>query len=330
MSCLEKILCGERVIIGIRDYDNCTAPESRLFINDLPGMSLKKASKIASGEYPSGYEILKKCTINAAHEVFQDFQTYISPYFDFNLVVETRQLERFSDTKILPAVAKERGLIMKRWRSELSQIYVEEIYIKANASGVGVIKITDGATITTQNVDLIADEVNTVFINKAFKSEIVKITMDDTSFPVYTYENNKYNSFYKSTSCRTCSGNYSSADFYIAGWDGSAEDNKCYGIGVKASVRCYEENVICSVLPRMYFIIWYKSGVKFFEELLYTDRLNGVTIFTKDEAAELLEKYEADYAQKYKIFCKSIYDFLKSTKGECLTCNGTHYAQNHP
>lgn len=327
MSCYADIFCGKRVIIGIRDYDACKKPESDLFIDDLPGISLKTAAKITNEQYMSGAEIINKCIKTAIQQTFDEFQAEISPYFDFNLVVETRQLDKFSDTKILPAVSAERGIIMKRWRSELSEIYVEEIYVKSSASGVASVKIIDGTDlIKTISVDLIADEITTVFVNLRLKKESVKIVMDDTLFPVYSCDRNYYNS----TSCRTCSGRYNSNDFYIGGWDGAHEDSNCYGIGVKASVRCYEDNVICSVLPRMYFIIWLKAGILFLRERIYSDRLNPVVQFGADKAKELLDEYQIDYKEKYAYFSKSIYQFLKSTKGECLTCNGTHYVQQHP
>lgn len=326
MGCYSDIYCGKRVIIGIRDYDACAKPESDLYINDLPGVSLKRAAKVAGEGYATGAEIINKCIKTAIQQSFDEFQQQISPYFDFNLVVETRQLDTFEDT-VIPAAAKERGIILKRWRSELSQIYIEEIYVKANASGVASVKIIDGTeTVKTISADLLAGEIYSVRVDMAMISETVKIVMNDTLFPVFTCDRNRYNS----SSCRTCSGKYNSSDFYISGWDGDKEDSGCYGIGVKASVRCFEENVICSVLPRMYFIIWYKAGILFLKECIYSDRLNPITQFTQERAKELLAEYEADYKEKYAYFTKSIYQFLKSTKGECLTCNGNQYVQRHP
>lgn len=336
MSCKNQILCGERVIIGIRDWDACSKPESDLFINDLPGISLKAASKITSEEHQSGVDVIKSCIKVATLKVFDDFQQQISPYFDFNLVIETRDLLRYNETTILPATPLNRGVVLRRWRSELAEIYIETISVKSSASGVATVKIYDGSTLLKSiDVDLLADESKEVFVNLKCSAEEVKILMDDTNFPVYTCSNSRYNStqgwsgFGGEYRCRTCYGGSDSA-FYIAGWNGTSTDSNCYGIGVKASVRCYEENVICSVLPRMHFILWYKSGIEFLKVRINTDRLNSLSLFTKETAKALLDEYQVDYSQKYAIFAKSIYQFLKSTKNECLTCNGNNYVQRTP
>lgn len=329
MGCLAEIICGNRVIIGIRDFDACAKPESDLFINDLPGISLKTAAKISSEEYHTGAEIMRKCINIAIKKVFKEFEEAIAPEFDFNAVIQTRQIDLYNST-VIPAAALSRGLILKRWRSEISKIYVEDVYIKSVQSGVGSLKIYDGGTLVkTIAVDLLADTVVTVPVRLALDQEQVKILMDDTNFDLYSGSLQNFLVNGRPESCYAC-GQRGSSNFYIGGWDGAKETSSLYGIGVKASVRCFEESVICSVLPRMNFLIWYKSGVEFLKERIYSERLNNVTIFSKEKAKELLDEYEIEYASTYKTFTKSIFKYLKSTKGECLTCKTTVYAQYTP
>lgn len=326
MGCLKDITCGSRVIIGIRDFDACAKPESDLFMNDLPGISLKTAAKITSEEYHTGAEIMKKCINIAVKKVFKDFEEAIAPEFNFNAVIQTRQIDIFNST-VIPLAASERGLILKRWRSELSKIYIEEVYVKSTASGVGEVKIYDGATLAkTISVDLVANEVLTVPVRLSFDQEQVKVVMDDTNFPVYSGSLNNFLVNGRPESCYAC-GQRGQSHFFINGWNGTGEESKMYGIGIKASVRCFEETIICSVLPRMYFLIWYAAGVEFLKERVYSERLNNITIFNKEKAKELLDEYQIEYSNTYKTFTKSIFKYLKSTKGECLTCNPTIYAQ---
>lgn len=329
MGCLSDITCGSRVIIGIRDFDACARPESDLFINDLPGISLKAAAKITSEEHHTGAEIMKACINIATKKVFKEFSEAISPEFDFNTVIQTRQIDIFNDA-IVPAANIERGLIYKRWRSELSKIYIEEVYLKATSSGVANLKIYDGTTLVkTIPVDLLANTIVTVPIRLSFDQEQVKVLSNNTNFDFYSGSINNFLVNGRPESCYAC-GSKGSSNFVINGWDGTKEVSQLFGIGTKASVRCYEENIICSVLPKMYFLIWYASGVQFLKERAFSDRLNNITLFTKDKAKELLEEYEAEYASTYKAFSKSIFKYLKSTKGECLTCKPTIYAQYTP
>jgi len=325
MNCLNDIQCGKRTIIGIRNYVECSNPESDLFINDLPGISLKIASQIASEELQTGNEVLKKCINTAIKKVFNDFNLKVSPYFDFNAVVQTREVNDFSDSVLLPPANAERGLLLRRWRSELSQIYVEQIYIKINTSGVYNIKFYDGETLLeTIETTLESGVLKTIRVDKKFTAESVKIVMNNVNTSVYSNDIRNWNF----QECGTCNGN--GHGLVIKGWDGAEENNEMYGIGVKASVRCYEENMLCSLLPRMYFFIWYQSGVEFMKEKIYSDRVNPITTFTKERAKELLEDYQTEYSIQYNIFIKNIYAYLRSLKGECLTCNGNRYAQVHP
>jgi len=325
MNCLNDIQCGRRVIIGIRNYKECSNPESDLFINDLPGISLKIAAQISSEELKTGNEVLKKCINTAIKKVFNDFNLKVSPYFDFNAIVQTREVNNFSDSTIIPAAPSERGLLLKRWRSELSQIYVEELYIKVDSNITLDVKLYNGDILQeTIQTAFEAGVLKTIRVDKKFTAESVKIVIDNTNTAVYSNQISNWNF----QECGTCNGN--GQGLVVKGWNGSEENNTMYGIGVKASVRCYEENLLCSLLPRMYFFIWYQSGVEFMKEKIYSDRVNPITTFTRERARELLEDYQDEYAVQYSVFVKNIYTYLRSLKGECLTCNGNRYAQIHP
>lgn len=325
MDCLQQILCGHRTIIGIRNFVSCSEPESDLFLNDLPGVSLKIAANIANEEANTGNEIMQKCINIGIKKVFNDFNIKVSPYFNFNAIVQTREINDFSDATIIAASGSERGLVIKRWRSELAQTYVEELYVKIDSSVTADIKIYDGDILSlTLQANLTGGIVNTIRVDKKFNSESIKILINNTGFGVYSNAITNWNF----QECGTCNGN--SSGLVVKGWDGSQENNTMYGIGVKASVRCYEENLICSLLPKMYFFMWYAAGIEFMKEKVYSDRLNPVTLFTKERAKELLEEYKEEYAIQYAVFSKNIMTYLRSLKGECLTCNGSRYAQIHP
>lgn len=329
MNCLEKILCGERTIIGVRDYGECVQPESNLWLNDLPGISLKIASRIANEEIVTGKALMEKCIKTAVKRVFDDFDQIISPYFDFNAIVDTRQIDDFRDCDILPVSSKDRGLIVKRWRSEMAQSYIEELYFKVSTTITTDVKIFDGEllVLTLKDVDFVAGIVKTVRVDRKFDKETQRIEMSNAMIEVYsTSVRESKNWTLQGCDCHS----HDSQGLVIKGWDGMVEDNTMYGIGIKASVRCYNENALCSVLPKLHFSIWYCSGEEFMKEYIYSDRLNPVTTLTKDRARELRTEYANEYEEKYAATTKSIQAFLRSMKGECLTCNQNGYAQITP
>jgi len=322
MNCIQEILCGDRTIIGIRDFDACLLPESNLFINDLPGITLKSASKITNEELQTGNNLLKKSINMAVQHVYDEFRQQMQTYFDSNSIVESRLINNFSTT-VTPAAPLERGIIIKRWRSELSQIFIHEVYIKSQQTGNITLKIYDGCEVTPYSIDLIADCVTKFTIDYKATEEEVKILFDQTAWDVFGCSMaSSYND------CRC--GSWSNKGLFINGWNGTAEQGNCFGVGVYASVKCYFENVFCALLDQLYFAIWYKAGIVFLQELIYSDRINAITLFTKERAKELLAEFQTAYDLKYQTAIKNARIFLNSTKGECISCNGTKIIQATP
>jgi hypothetical protein len=322
MSCLDDIISGKRIIIGVKDYVQCKDPESKLYINQLPGITLKQAANITPESIRSGGEFLKECTVMAARHVFDEFSQELQPYFDFNNIVESREINRFSE-QYNAVYAGDRGLIVRRWRSEAARLFIEEVYVKVKQSGTITLNVIDGNTTTEYQAEVEADAINTVVINHRTESESVKIVFDQSS--VESYEGT-YNSY---DGCSSC-GYRNSKNIFVGGWNGSGTDGKNYGLGVKVHAQCYEDNILCSLVPKMYFLIWYKSGILALKEHVATSRMNHIATFTKEKAEQLLEQYEVEYREKYNILVKSSFNFLRSTKGECIKCNNTRYVQALP
>ncbi len=315
MNCLQDIICGRRVIIGIKDFNNCDAPESGLFINDIPGITLKSASAIANEEHRTGCELLKGITTRAVQNVFEEFFMQATSRFQLHAVSETRELRQF-DGSVLPPANASRGLVIKRWRSEIAQTTIEYLFVKVQQSGTYTINIIDGDHTEPISAVLIANEENQIRVDYIARNESIRIVMDNSALNVYSGPLNRV-----SSGCKSCGGNWNGTGLYVAGWDGSQEDSKYYGIGVLASVRCYEENILCQLLKRMSFLFWYKAGIMYYEELLASNRLNPITIYTKDKAQENIDNLTEKYNKQFANFIPTIQDFILSTKGECFSCN---------
>jgi len=315
MECLKDILCGRRVIIGIKDFNNCNTPESGLFINDIPGITLKSAAAIAYDEHRSGYEFLQNITKRAVQLVFEEFYSAATSRFQLHAVSETREVKAFDGTTLPPANL-DRGLVVKRWRSEIAQINIEYLFVKVAQSGTVSISIIDGDHTEIVTATVVANVELPIRVDYIAKSESVRIVMNDSSYNVYSGAINR-----TAAGCQTCSGNWNGNGLYVAGWDGSQENSTYYGIGVLASVRCYEENILCMLLKRMSFLFWYKAGIMYYEELQASNRLNPITIYTKDKAQDNIDNLTKKYNDSFKNFIPTIQDFILSTKGECFSCN---------
>lgn len=327
MNCLEKILCDERVIIGVRNFDGCTKPESSLFINDYPGVSLKTASKITGDELLTGNQCLQECTKLAIKYVNSDLQDFINQRFRFNNIAETRQTDVNFTTDILPATNLDRGRTLTRWRSELAKIFVEEVYLKPDADIVVDVVINDGFTTKTYpDIALIANKVNVVPIRYIAQAEKITITVNQANAGFY----NCNSAFFKQ-SCRVCgSGKNSNSDFLMRGWNGTTEDTNCYGMGVLASVRCYYEDIFCRLLPNLYFPIYYRSVIEFLNMRIHTTRVNNIAVFGVEKAEELKAEVEELYLAKLARVTDNSNALLASIKGDCVICNSMTYVESTP
>jgi hypothetical protein len=323
MSCLKNIRCGKKVVIGIRDYKDCEQPTSNLWANDAPGVTLKSAAAIANDEQKSGYELLRQLTINAVTMTFDDFISQISGTFSYDYITEIRKIKYFDDT-ILGTLNKERGLILKRWRSDMAQIFIEEIHLKAHSTGTFTIKIIDGNHTENISVDIVADEEKTIEVNYLADAENVKILWDNSALEVYSGEINK-----TFTGCLACG--HQNDNFYMNGWNGTTEEPRYFGIGVTAMVKCVEEKLICKALPKMSLVIWHRFQMLFWKEAAYSNRLNPIATFTKAHAEKAYKESKEEYEEAFFKFVPTIKQLLFQTKGDCLKCNSSiKYANTIP
>lgn len=324
MSCLEDIYCGKRVIIGIRDFNNCENPESGLYINSLSGMTLKAASSIASEEYQTGANFLFEKIKSATRLVVQDFTNAINENFDFNSIIANREVHYFNQYETVPKVDSDRGLVLKRWRSELASIYIEDVWIQSKNSGVAIIKIVDGNILKQFEVSLQADTKMQFELNYRAKSEQVKILVNGANFEMYSGSFNK-----NDTGCSSCAGG-GGQDLYITGWNGTEEQSVYYGVGVSASVRCYEDNAICKLINRLYFPILYRAGIEVVMEKIHGNRINNIVTFDSGKAEKLLEYFWKEYNKTKKDFAVNSKTFLRSLTADCVTCNSMRHGQSIP
>ena len=91
MNCIQNILSGNVVIIGIRDYKHCENPVSGLYLNDIEGMSLKTFAAITNEEHESGYKFASDIVLRAVKLVVEDFKQYIFPLYKFDSVVASNE-----------------------------------------------------------------------------------------------------------------------------------------------------------------------------------------------------------------------------------------------
>lgn len=324
MKCIQDIECGKFTLVGVKDFVDCPHPSNILYINRLPGIELKTASAIVNDEYRSGISYLKDCIKLAHTQVFHRFSGMVSDKFTFDSYIDSVTVDRFATTEAYSPEVKERGLSLTIGRFKVAKLFIDEVYIRVKESGIAYVTIKDGDTTKVFETSLLANKTMSVPIAYKCESDNVLITFDQTNFSAYkgTVSN--------SEGCSSCGKHTTQPDILVKGWDGIEETNDLFGMGVLANLQCDEEALICQLLPRMNFMVWYQSGINFMEEFLASGRVNAVVSFGKERAAAILEDLELKLAKEEKEFSDNISQFIKKTAGECFTCKGTQFVYGIP
>jgi len=98
-----------------------------------------------------------------------------------------------------------------------------------------------------------------------------------------------------------------------------------YGIQVEFSCSCNWNDIICQLTnshPAAKQLLLYLCEKFWNEKVIYSDRLNLFTTFGKEDAKELLDKIEGEYAELFNNFCAGLGSFFKTGQfDDCITCN---------
>lgn len=319
-------------IISVRDVCVNEQPDSLsgLDLMDSPEISIKNLANIANEEYVSGLNLAKKKVVQALILVRNDMMSVMAANKVVpNLSVKHHTIGEFKTNINYPAEAKERGVTLyknRKIKGNLRRLKIHnvEVYALADATDVEL-KIYDdyaGGTISTYNVDLEANKVNTFNIEYELKGSFARVLLDGTNVPVAgTY-----------LTCFTgCNGTMPNDCGYTKGWYDDKEINskEGFGINLEFSCACDYGKLLCD-LAQTYIgeIVWLKSRVLLLEEHLRTNRLNNWVIYGREETKGYLTDIENQYREKWKTFVNAMPGILKQFSDDCLQCNGIRWVTN--
>lgn len=121
-------------LIGLRGSCDCANPISGLFVNDLPGITLRRLSKTANEEHTRGETYFKRLHQEAANEVALLFQTKIGEYFMFNHILDRKVVGKVGED--FPDYPVQHGFEINCWNQEkYISTHIESICFRAKNEG---------------------------------------------------------------------------------------------------------------------------------------------------------------------------------------------------
>jgi hypothetical protein len=313
-NCLENF-------IGIRGLCEDITPDSNLYLNDLPQISIKMVADISDSDHKNFSGVLESCRNLAFAEFQSDMMLRTQEFFKTNVLLEKSNSGQYQEpyTEILKS-AKRRGLSIKIRDnvSDYLSIFVNtvQLYFKE-------VKTVDIVIYNSLNgfiLDTIS-HTSTVGMNR------INI---NKSYPTYGQDTNIFIS-YDATDIDTIEVD-NNDDSSIAIVQGGSIDigqsvidtnistgNESYGMVVNYNIQCDISEFICSNRDLLKFAIWWKYGEAIMFERMTSTRLNKFTLSkTPEEIKELWEYYGRKYAE---IMDSIVPNIDKSSDGICFTCS---------
>lgn len=314
-NCITQINTNALSLIGIRGSANVVYNTQDLTVNDLSGISLKQASAITNAEYTSGMSLLES-KVNLAHKlVFNDVLASLQTYFKESNILYNVNVNNFtSTTKVISGINN--GLRLKTGTYSTAKLKINTVYVYIDETMLLDIYIKDGNTITTFNTSITGGQINEVPINYTSTNNEVDIYTSDNYTAHLGYLSGNY-SF-----CNHCGGSHDKIAIDLYGLSDTSLTTTVAGIGVDADLVCNTDTILCKLLNYMKLLVWYKSGILILQEHLGSNRLNGVAVFGKEEALQLVTLYESEYQRELKSFSGKSLNIVKNMCSECFQSKG--------
>lgn len=286
-----------------------SSPVSGLFINSLPGISLKSIAQIADAEQQTYLGVWEDVQLRATKKLQLMLNSILSKQYKVKTArysIRTKEEEQATTTG---AYATPAFKFESYCSSPLSYHHIQSITCRkwnnSSTVGVTVYNAEDNAILYNASFATNGDTYQTVNLNENFYYEeiIVVVTL---SGGVY------YNDEFKSIDF---GGGNIKTGIYAA--NAFTQFNTSYGISVNYGLRCSLDNLACDSKDIFALPLWYLLGSELMMERMVSDRINKWTVDRK-QAEELKAYYDAEAE---KALSQAIAGISISDYDCCIQCD---------
>lgn len=284
--------------IGLTGCGNLI-PASGLFINSLPGISLKSVEQLADAEQQNYIGVwndvqlraLKRLELSVISELAKEYKLKATKY-TINTQYENALVGGAPTVNL--GTLRASILIKTNCYSELNSNLVKSLFVQTPTIPQGcTVSVWDYETkIFLDSFSLtISSSVTEIPINKKYYQHNILLEIT-TNTNIY-YSNLELNNIY--SDCADIlfgtSNMASNVDF--------VNTNKCYGIRLLYSNKCDFSNIVCYNKEVFALPLWYLLGSELMMERMVSDRINKYTV-DKKQAEELKAYYDAEFDKALK------------------------------
>lgn len=323
--------------IGIRGECDATTPDSGIYVNDLPGVTLELASSLATAENVKGVTLLRQYEHEAIRKVWRDIKTKLSNQITIDNIIDQRQVgvheNEIDQIKYLATVAADVGIkIQKTDCDPYTAIRVNYIDIRANTTLSGkTLTITDGLTpgCDTKTFTFDITPCKKVRIYTAFTafSGNVFVTVDGSDIDL-----EDMSIYSNGCACRNSCSCSTYGCFTVDGWNGTSEVTQSYGMTANVSCVCSGSEFLCAVKDEIAEAVQMRMGILIAQDLLTSKRCNFMVKNSAEDAKNMLIMWlggtdvsmgveiKSEYWRLIGQTASAIKNSFKVQNSKCISC----------
>ena len=333
MTCLQDY-------IGLRGC-GAAVPPSGLYVNDLPGISLKQLVNLTNEEettYVQLWDVIQKRAMN---RFSLDVREAMGKYYKLNSLMQGVNLGKQGIDGTGQAVSDiftRAGFIIQLNESAnyeyvpspLASIHIQELWFYGFEGTTHNFQIWDAYS--TEQLKLIThtnlfDGWNKIEINQTFHNNyqqnswalaVLVLPALGVNSQKYLYNFSASTNFNVTSCCNVkISGFLTGTEAGQYNWFQNTTSNT-YGLSGTFSIVCSWDAVICQNKTLFSRAFWYLCGIELLTEQLYSTKLNLFTTTNLQRAKELREEYQVEYAKSLE----QVAGGFKLNCDCCIDCAG--------
>lgn len=338
-DCLNNLV----LLRGVCDQD---AQSDSVYLDDIPGVSLKKAS-LVTDEDMQGSAFVKRIINAAKDKVVEDFITELAADFNFSAALGSAHVGRMPSEYAATFTGKLVIEITKNSDDPFEYLHITAVNFYADAAKKGVVfSYFDGCNTMTCTRDIVCGK-NVIPINVSTAACLFRMWVDWTGRGVAS----KYGC-YSACSCDAAANctKCSTECFNVTAYKETPTGGKIYsnssellGFTVNASCRCSDEELVCQFRKDLRYALAYQAHIQFMRFQQNSTNTNYFVTNTKEQVAENLLRLEGGtnsygkkeiglYRDALRKVVTRIKPAIKQMSTRCLSCGDKHFklVSNHP
>lgn len=322
--------------IGLK-WKNGATPDSGVYINQLPGVSLKSIDYLANAEQIDFLGVWDDVQTRSLTRLRTHVTNYFAKRYQLKPVNESLILPTFfnNGSQNTPAAANYRGFTFDLgwYASPLASIHVESLRLYSLNAVAGlpikIFQVFTGDLNSSVLIDTITQDVtvgwNDIKVQKDYPVNKIFVGYDATAIDsVFMPLNgllNGWQAYYMNFFWGPPVSPYqgilrgAQSDKPFANL---FESGNLYGLTGRISVTCAYDSILCANKKIFTQCLWYLLGAELMFERMYSDRLNRYTTIDAKKAEQLRGEFERIFMEEMA----AAFDGIELTTWDgCLICN---------